>query len=104
MYRRALVYALVSAALFGLSTPAAKVLLSIIDPAILAGLLYSGAGVGVGLLRRLRPRVEEPGKDCRINYAQQNLGSRRGQAKQCCGNKSVHKCTAVHRAMLSSRG
>src|SRR5499433_3059922 len=60
MYRRALVYALVSAALFGLSTPAAKVLLSIIDPAILAGLLYSGAGVGVGLLRRVRPRVFGP--------------------------------------------
>ena len=60
MYRRAVLYALASAALFGLSTPAAKVLLDTIHPAILAGLLYSGAGVGVGLLRRLGPRVFGP--------------------------------------------
>ena len=57
MYRRAILYALASAALFGLSTPAAKVLLGTIHPAILAGLLYSGAGIGVGVLRRVRPRV-----------------------------------------------
>ena len=60
MYRRAVLYALASAALFGLSTPTAKVLLGTIHPAILAGLLYSGAGVGVGLLRRLGPRVFGP--------------------------------------------
>jgi drug/metabolite transporter (DMT)-like permease len=46
-------FALLSAALFGLSTPAAKVLLGGIDPVVLAGLLYCGAGIGVGLLRRL---------------------------------------------------
>jgi len=57
MYDRAVLYALVSAALFGLSIPAAKVLLGAIHPAILAGLLYSGAGIGIGLSRRLRPRV-----------------------------------------------
>ncbi len=45
--------ALASAALFGLSTPAAKVLLGSIDPAMLAGLLYCGAGVGVAILRRV---------------------------------------------------
>src|SRR5213078_3590038 len=60
MHRRAILYALASAALFGLSTPTAKVLLGTIHPAILAGLLYSGAGVGVGLLRRLGPRVFGP--------------------------------------------
>src|SRR5262245_42669484 len=57
MYRRAVLYALASAALFGLSTPAAKILLGTIHPAILAGLLYSGAGIGIALLRRARPRV-----------------------------------------------
>src|SRR5881396_222630 len=60
MYRRAVLYALASAALFGVSTPAAKVLLGAIDPAVLAGLLYSGAGIGVGLLRRLTPPVFGP--------------------------------------------
>jgi hypothetical protein len=44
--------ALVSGALFGLSRPAAKVLLGDIDPSILAGLLYCGAGLGVAVLRR----------------------------------------------------
>jgi hypothetical protein len=40
MDRRAVTLALLSAALFGISTPAAKVLLGTVDPAILAGLLY----------------------------------------------------------------
>jgi drug/metabolite transporter (DMT)-like permease len=53
MNYRAVVFALVAAALFGVSTPAAKVLLGSVDPAILAGLLYCGAGIGVAVLRRL---------------------------------------------------
>jgi drug/metabolite transporter (DMT)-like permease len=52
MNHHAVVLALISAALFGVSTPAAKILLGSIDPTILAGLLYCGAGIGVGLLRR----------------------------------------------------
>jgi drug/metabolite transporter (DMT)-like permease len=55
--RPAIFYALASAALFGLSTPAAKVLLGTIDPGVLAGLFYSGAGIGTALLRRVRPRA-----------------------------------------------
>ena len=47
----AIAYALASAILFGLSTPAAKALLGAIHPAVLAGLLYCGAGIGVMLLR-----------------------------------------------------
>jgi len=53
MNRSAVSFALLSAALFGLSTPAAKVLLGAISPALLAGLLYLGAGIGVAILRRL---------------------------------------------------
>ena len=44
MTHHAIGLALLSAALFGLSTPAAKVLLGTIDPTVLAGLLYCGAG------------------------------------------------------------
>jgi drug/metabolite transporter (DMT)-like permease len=57
MYRRAILYALASAALFGASTPVAKVLLGAIHPAVLAGLLYCGAGVGIASLRRVAPAV-----------------------------------------------
>jgi drug/metabolite transporter (DMT)-like permease len=53
MNRSAVAFALISAALFGLSTPAAKALLGAISPALLAGLLYLGAGLGVAILRRL---------------------------------------------------
>jgi drug/metabolite transporter (DMT)-like permease len=62
MNARAPLLALLSAALFGLSTPAAKALLGAVDPALLAGFLYCGAGMGAGLLRRLafRPETEKP--------------------------------------------
>jgi drug/metabolite transporter (DMT)-like permease len=53
MNPHAVLLALLSAALFGVSTPAAKVLLGTVDPTILAGLLYCGAGLGVAVLRRM---------------------------------------------------
>lgn len=43
--------ALVSALLFGLSAPAAKILVGTVDPWVLAGLLYSGAGGGLFVWR-----------------------------------------------------
>ena len=55
MNRVAVLYALASAALFGLSTPAAKVLVGSVHPAVLAGLLYCGAGIGIAALRRVLP-------------------------------------------------
>src|SRR5215469_14328102 len=42
--------ALASAALFGASTPVAKLLLGVTDPLLLAGLLYLGSGVGLGII------------------------------------------------------
>ncbi len=57
--------ALASAALFGASTPLAKLLLSGIDPWLLAGLLYLGAGIGLALVQGVRrigqlPAAEAP--------------------------------------------
>ena len=60
MNRHAILYAILSAALFGISTPAAKVLLGSTNPEILAGLLYSGAGVGIAVLRRLAGSILAP--------------------------------------------
>ncbi len=57
MNRTAVIYALSSAALFGASTPAAKALLGSVQPVVLAGLLYCGAGVGIALMRRLAPAI-----------------------------------------------
>jgi drug/metabolite transporter (DMT)-like permease len=50
--------ALAAAALFGASTPFAKLLLGEISPVVLAGLLYLGSGLGLALLRIARGRSE----------------------------------------------
>lgn len=57
--------ALLSAALFGASTPLAKALLGDVGPWMLAGLLYLGSGVGLAVLHaarraRGRPSSEAP--------------------------------------------
>jgi drug/metabolite transporter (DMT)-like permease len=54
------VLALLSAALFGAGTPLAKLLTGSLDPWLLAGLLYLGSGLGLGLVRlATRGRVAE---------------------------------------------
>src|SRR5688572_19418628 len=57
---QAIAAALLSAALFGASTPIAKLLLGEITPMLLASLLYLGSGVGLAgwlLLRRVLERA-----------------------------------------------
>jgi hypothetical protein len=44
--------ALASAILLGASTPFSKLLLGEVDPQLLAGLLYLGAGVGLAFVER----------------------------------------------------
>ncbi len=51
MNKQPLLYILISAALFGISPPFAKLLVSGIMPVALAGLLYTGAFLGLGLFR-----------------------------------------------------
>ena len=51
--------ALGSAVLFGLSAPASKLLLGVVDPWLLAALLYLGSGVGLALYRLAR-RLTSP--------------------------------------------
>ena len=52
--QRYAVFALAAAALFGASTPLAKLLLGDLPPLALAGLLYLGSGMGLFLVRVLR--------------------------------------------------
>jgi len=54
MRRRAIAYASLSAALFGASTPLAKLLVGSMPPLALAGLLYLGSGIGLALWFALR--------------------------------------------------
>ncbi|MEO6362867.1 MAG: DMT family transporter [Caldimonas sp.] len=52
--------ALIAALLFGASTPFAKLLVGSVPPQLLAGLLYLGSGLGLGVLIWLRPYVTAP--------------------------------------------
>src|SRR5262245_23941927 len=70
MNRSAVVYAFISAALFGASTPAAKLLIATTHPAVLAGLLYCGAGIGIALLRYVRASLAAaPGQGAALRRA-----------------------------------
>ena len=53
-------FALAAAALFGASTPFAKLLLGEISPVVLAGMLYLGSGVGLALFKLVRGASERP--------------------------------------------
>lgn len=58
---RGAIMGLAAAACFGISTPIAKGLLGVVDPQVLAGLLYLGAGAAISLYRVFRGRsVEAP--------------------------------------------
>jgi drug/metabolite transporter (DMT)-like permease len=57
--RRGAVLGLSAAALFGLSTPLAKLLLGSVSPVLLAGLLYLGAAAGLWLHRLVTPSTIE---------------------------------------------
>lgn len=51
---RDILYALMAAALFGASTPFAKLLVGEVSPLLLGGLLYLGSGVGLSAVRIIR--------------------------------------------------
>ncbi len=62
--------ALASAALFGASTPLAKLLLGGgVDPWLLAGLLYLGSGVGLGILHLIRRMMGIAAAEAPLNRA-----------------------------------
>jgi drug/metabolite transporter (DMT)-like permease len=70
-------YALLAALLFGASTPMAKSLLPLMTPVLLAGLLYLGSGVGLGVYSFLRSR--------RSNAVRQEAGLSRKDAPWLAG-------------------
>ncbi len=49
-------HALMAAALFGASTPLAKLLVGLVSPVLLGGLLYLGSGIGLAVIRLVRDR------------------------------------------------
>lgn len=58
-HRLGAVLGLLAAVSFGVSAPLAKLLLADVSPQLLAGLLYLGAGFGLGVYRLARPGTRE---------------------------------------------
>ncbi|MBQ9067167.1 MAG: EamA family transporter [Clostridia bacterium] len=59
---RAILCALLAAVFYAVSTPCSKLLLQHIDPTYLAGFLYLGAGIGIGLLYLVLPKEIRAGE------------------------------------------
>jgi drug/metabolite transporter (DMT)-like permease len=55
-----IVLALLSALLFGASTPLAKLILGVVDPQVMAGLLYLGAGIGLAFIHFSKDALRLP--------------------------------------------
>lgn len=61
--------ALASALAFGASTPLSKILLASVDPQLLAGLLYLGAGIGLGVVHIGRSALGIPAQEAPLRKA-----------------------------------
>ena len=64
--RKGITFALLAALLFGLSTPLAKAVSPQVGPVLLAGLLYLGSGIGLGVYYLLRIRHPGRGKEATL--------------------------------------
>lgn len=62
----AILYAILAAVCYGVSSPISKVLLNKISPTLMAALLYLGAGIGMALVSMVRNRGGQAGKEARV--------------------------------------
>jgi drug/metabolite transporter (DMT)-like permease len=95
--------ALASAALFGASTPLAKLLLGSVDPWLLASLLYLGSGIGLALLHGGRIAIRVPPTEAPLRRADLPWLAAIGQAISCSDMSHSSRTTADERLRLSRR-
>jgi drug/metabolite transporter (DMT)-like permease len=62
----AVLWAVLAAALYAISSPVSKILLSEIPPTLMAGLLYLGAGIGMAVIGLLRYKMGNLKKEMRL--------------------------------------
>jgi len=71
--KRASLLAVLAAALYSLTSPFSKILLSDIPPTLMAALLYLGAGVGVLILMIIRGAVGGGKTETKYIYSRSSL-------------------------------
>ena len=64
--KKAAFFAVLAAALYALNVPASKLLLRNAPPTMMAGFLYLGAGIGIGILGLIRSRTGQAKKEMRL--------------------------------------
>lgn len=64
--KKAIFFAVLSAALYALNAPISKLLLRNAPPTMMAGFLYFGAGIGMGILSLIRSRTGQAKKEIRL--------------------------------------
>ena len=64
--KKAVFFAVLAATLYALNVPASKLLLRNAPPTLMAGFLYLGAGIGMGILGLIRKRTGQAKKEMRL--------------------------------------
>jgi drug/metabolite transporter (DMT)-like permease len=64
--KKAVFFAVLAAALYALNAPVSKLLLRNVPPTMMAGFLYLGAGIGMGILGLIRSRTGQAKKEIRL--------------------------------------
>ena len=65
--KKAAFFAVLAAALYALNAPVSKLLLRNAPPTMMAGFLYLGAGIGMGILGLIRKRTGQAKKEIRLS-------------------------------------
>ena len=65
--KKAAFFAVLAAALYALNAPVSKLLLRNAPPTMMAGFLYLGAGIGMGILGLIRTRTGQARKEIRLS-------------------------------------
>jgi drug/metabolite transporter (DMT)-like permease len=65
-YRLAIFYSILAAALYAISTPFSKILLTKVSPMMMAAFLYLGAGFGMLIIGIVRENVQKSSKELRL--------------------------------------
>ncbi len=80
---KSIIFAILAAALYAISTPVSKLLLENVPPAMVAAFLYLGAGIGMGLMMLIRNRSRK----CQGRTADPSGLPLRG-----CNGRPRHRC------------